>query len=363
MNIRFPKQPHGFTLVELLVVIAIIGVLIGLLLPAVQAAREAARRMQCANNLKQLALAVHNHESATKKFPVNQIGPGTSNGQGGYRTGYFSWIVPLLPYFEQGPLHSQFDLTINNGDANGYKVSSTHPHAKAVAARIDTLLCPSDTPNFSNDLVLGTANPAPSSYAGNAGWPSYASGFTGERSTPGTFNGVISLQHPSVNVVWHSRSGMGFRDVTDGTSNTAIVSERLIQTGNSAQQIRDGDKRLRSLHVVERFEPLPNIVQQMSSSHVHIFESAHIGRSWASGMALIAPTYMHVQVPNGLIGHYATSQDQGDFVVTASSRHSGGGANLALVDGSVRFVSSTVPQEIWWAYGSRNEGRVASLDE
>ncbi len=363
MNTRFRNQPEGFTLVELLVVIAIIGILIGLLLPAVQAAREAARRMQCSNNLKQLALAVHNHESATKKFPVNQIGPGASNGQGGFRTGYFSWIVPLLPYFEQGPLHSQFDLTINNGDANGYRVSLTHPHARAVATRIDTLLCPSDTPNFSNELILGAANPAPSSYAGNAGWPSYASGFTGERSTPGMFNGVISLQHPSVNIIWHSRSGMGFRDVTDGTSNTALISERLIQTGNSAQQIRDGDKRLRSLHIIERFEPLPNIVQQMSSSHVHIFESAHIGRSWASGMALIAPTYMHVQVPNGLIGHYATSQAQGDFVVTASSRHSGGGANLALVDGSVRFVSSTVPQEIWWAYGSRNEGRVASLDE
>ncbi len=357
------KRPQpAFTLVELLVVIAIIGVLIGLLVPAVQAAREAARRTQCGNNLKQIALAIHNHESAKKKFPINQIGPGVSNGQGGFRTGYFSWIVAILPYIEQGSIHSKLKLSINNGDADGYKVSSSHLHAQAVNARIETLLCPSDNPSFSNGVILGTANPAPSSYAGNSGWPSYATGYAGERKTPVTFNGVISLQHPSVNVSWHSQSAMRFRDMTDGTSSIAMISERLIQSGNNAQQIRDGDKRLKSLHIVERSEPLPNIVQQMSSSHVHIFESAHIGRSWSSGMALVAPTYMHVQPPNGLIGHYATSQAQGDFVVTASSRHPGG-ANLALVDGAVRFVSNSVSLDVWWAYGSRNDGRVASLDE
>lgn len=356
------KIPSAFTLVELLVVIAIIGALVGLLLPAVQSAREAARRMQCSNNLKQLSLAVLNHESATKVFPVNQIGPGQSNGQGGFRTGYYSWIVPLLPYFEQGNVYSQFSLSINNGDGSDFKVSSTHPNAKAVSSRIGTLLCPSDVPSSSNEIVLGSANPAGSSYAGNAGWSSYATGFARERSTPGTFNGVIALQHPSVTVSWHSRSAIGFRDVTDGSSNTAMISERLIQTGNSSEEIRNGDRRLQSLHVLERNEPLPSIVQQMQSSHIHIRESAHIGRSWSSGMALIAPTYLHVQVPNGFIGHYATSQSQGDFVVTASSRHSGG-ANLALVDGSVRFVSSNVSKETWWAYGSRNEGRITSLDD
>ena len=84
----------GFTLVELLVVIAIIGILIGMLLPAVQAVRSSARRMSCANKVKQLALAVHNYESAQMTFPLNQVGAGKKAGG----PGYYSWLVPLLPY-------------------------------------------------------------------------------------------------------------------------------------------------------------------------------------------------------------------------------------------------------------------------
>ena len=148
----------------------------------------------------------------------------------------------------------------------------------------------------------------------------------------------------------------------DGTSNTALLAERLIQTGNSAKAINEGDKRLRSLHILERYEVLAEIVDQMSSSHAHVFESAHIGRSWSSGSPLVAPTYMHVQPPNSVIGHYNTSMDEGDFVVTASSRHPSG-VNLALVDGSTRFLSDTVSQEVWWALGSRADGRTESLSD
>lgn len=353
---------RGFTLVELLVVIAIIGVLVGLLLPAVQAAREAARRMQCSNSLKQLSLAVHNFESARKQFPVNQVGPGVALPAGGYSSGYFSWVVHLLPYFEQGNLYSQFDLKINNGDGDSYKVSLSHPHAAAVATRIPTLLCPSGTPNFNNAVILGSANPAPSNYTANAGWPSYSRGFAGERATPGKFNGVIPLEHPSMPVAWHSQGRIGFGSVTDGTSNTVMLSERLIQPGNSAAEINTGDRRMRSLHVLERYETQARIVEQMSSSHAHIFQSAHIGRSWASGSPLVAPTHMHVQAPNSVIGHYNTSMDEGDFVIAPSSHHVGG-VNVALVDGSVRFVSDNISGEVWWAVGGRNDGRTETFED
>ena len=90
----------GFTLVELLVVIAIIGILVGLLLPAVQAAREAARRMQCSNNLKQLGLAMHNYESANKKFP-----PSSSATMTGYH--YPNQWYRILPYIEKSPLYGK----------------------------------------------------------------------------------------------------------------------------------------------------------------------------------------------------------------------------------------------------------------
>lgn len=356
------KSDHirtGFTLVELLVVIAIIGILIGMLLPAVQSVRAAARRVTCANNLRQIALSVHNFESAHRRFPVNQIGAGLPNGSGGYGSGFYSWLVQVLPQIEQGNLQDAFDLRISNGDGASYKMSDTHPNAMAASTLVPTFICPSDTPNRNNSLILGSANPAPSSYAGNAGWPSYATGYSGERSSPGSYNGAIPLVHPSEPVSWHVNK-IGMHSFSDGTSNTALISERLIQSGNSASEINNGDQRLRSLHILERSETLPEIVDQMSSSHAHVYESAHIGRSWSSGSPLVAPTYMHVQTPNALIGHYNTSMDEGDFVVAASSEHTGG-VNLAMVDGSVRFVADSVSREVWWAVGSRDDGRTESL--
>lgn len=362
MSIRKYKamfSHRGFTLVELLVVIAIIGILIGMLLPAVQSVRAAARRISCANKVRQIALAVHNYESAHKHFPENQIGSGVALSSGEFGSGHYSWLVPILPFMEQGNLYEQFDLTRNNGDGDGYKVSDTHSNALAVSTLVPGLLCPSDTPNRKNSIILGSANPAPGNYAGNAGWPSYATGFAGERPFPGIYNGAIPLVHPSQPVSWHvPEIGMG--SFSDGTSNTALLSERLIQSGNNAAAIRNGDNRLRSLHILERPETLADMVSQMSSSHAHIFQSSHIGRSWSSGSPLVAPTYMHVQTPNGLLGHFSTSMDEGDFVVAASSRHTAG-VNVALVDGSVRFVSDSVSPEAWWAAGSRNDGRLESI--
>ncbi|QEG23947.1 DUF1559 domain-containing protein [Mariniblastus fucicola] len=357
---RTDQRQTGFTLVELLVVIAIIGILIGMLLPAVQSVRAAARRTVCANNLRQISLSVLNYESAHGYFPENQIGPGEANGAGGFETGYYSWLVPILPHIEQNNLHDLFDLRVNNGDGDGYKVSDTHINANAVSTLVPTFLCPSDEPNTENEVILGSANPAPGNYAANAGWPSYSSGFSGERATPGRYNGVISLRHPSSPVSWHGNSRIGFAHVSDGSSNTALVSERLIQSGNSATAINNGDERLRSLHIVERVESQPEIVDQMASSHAHVFESAHIGRSWSSGSPLTAPTYMHVQTPNSTIGHYNTSMEQGDFVVTPSSQHTNG-INLGMTDGSIHFVSDSISPEVWWAIGGRNDGRAETL--
>ena len=163
MNTKSPQR-LGFTLVELLVVIAIIGILIGMLLPAVQQVREAARRTSCANNIRQLALAVHNYESALGEFPVNQVGPGEQIVSGEYATGHYSWLVPILPQLEQQNVFNLFDMRINNGDADGYMVDASHPNAEAVSTLIETFLCPSDTPNTNNSVILGSANPAPSNF-------------------------------------------------------------------------------------------------------------------------------------------------------------------------------------------------------
>jgi prepilin-type N-terminal cleavage/methylation domain-containing protein/prepilin-type processing-associated H-X9-DG protein len=354
------SQRSAFTLVELLVVIAIIGILIGMLLPAVQQVRMAAQRTACANKMRQIGLAVHNYESAYGYFPANQVGPGESDGNGGFGPGYYSWLVPLLPFVEQNNLHAMFDLNISNGDGSDFRMDDTHPNALAAATPVDLFVCPSDNIDGDNS-IFGSSNPASSNYMGNAGWPSYATGFNGERATPGQFNGVIPLVHPSERVSWHGNPKSGFAGISDGTSNTAMISERLVQSATSGNAVRNGDERLKSRHVLERFEPLQEINDQLTASHTHVFESAFIGRSWSSGFALAAPTYMHVKRPNTLVGHYGTSQDQGDFVMTPSSRHPGG-VNVVRADCSVQFVNNDISLDAWWALGSRNDGQVFNLD-
>ena len=226
---------------------------------------------------------------------------------------------------------------------------------------MSTLLCPSDTPSRDNATILGSANPAPDNYVANAGWPSYATGFHGERQTPGRFNGMISLVNPSQPASWHIRRPTTLGRVPDGTSNTVLLSERIGQTGNSSDQIDNGDERLKSRHILERFETLGEIGDQLVPSlHSHTFESAFIGRSWISGFTMTAPTYLHVKTPNTLIGHYNTSQDEGDFVMTPSSHHSSG-VNIVRADGSTKFISNQVDQEVWWAVGGRDDGRTETF--
>src|SRR5580698_2871475 len=100
-----PMKRRGFTLVELLVVIAIIGVLIALLLPAVQAAREAGRRMQCTNNLKQIALAIHNYIDVNNVTPLHEYRYATEGGNQG-NAGTHSWLCGIAPYLEQQPMYN-----------------------------------------------------------------------------------------------------------------------------------------------------------------------------------------------------------------------------------------------------------------
>ena len=359
------RTKSGFTLVELLVVIAIIGILIGMLLPAVQQVREAARRIQCANNVRQIGLGTLNYESAHGSFPVNQVGHGESNGMGGH----YSWLVSLLPFVEQGNLHSQFDFSVNNGDGQGFVMSDTHPNAVAAATEVPLFLCPSDEPG-DNSVWLGSANPASSNYAGNIGWPSRVSGFTGERSVitepsadglRGLFNGVIPLENPANPLLWHGGSTSGLRDILDGTSNTAMHSEHLIQTNDVPRELRNGDDRITSQHVIPR-ESIHSLAGLAflfvnSSGDPHASESGHIGRSWSSGSPLAAPTYVHILPPNSRLGHFSESSNEGDLLVTPSSNHSGG-VNLVRVDGSVSFISDSIAQEAWWALGARNDGRV-----
>lgn len=225
------KSIHAFTLIELLVVITIIGILIALLLPAVQAAREAARRMQCTNNLKQLALALHNYHDQWNKFPPSSVWRNTSTGQldastfnTSTNTGFYeNWVIMILPFLDQQPLHDKFDLTTTIA---GSAIAS---NVAARAASLSLMLCPSDSfnrkpfngttggssiisrygdgwarGNYASNAGLGSMNPTWANYniSSKAGW--------GNK----TLRGVMGANQ-SLNIV----------DITDGTSCTFLLGE------------------------------------------------------------------------------------------------------------------------------------------
>ena len=197
----------GFTLIELLVVIAIIALLVALLLPAVQQVREAARATQCKNQLHQVAVAVHNYESAHKCLPPGQVGIPFSTQP---RVRGWSMFVQLLPFLEQQALHRQWDFAdpLEN-ERNGN-----------TGVVLDVLVCPSSTFTMNPFSKSSGVKYAITIYAGNGGTRSHPpSAVTGD----GLFAGVgppittpPTVQHPLVCM----------RDIVDGTSNTLLIGER-----------------------------------------------------------------------------------------------------------------------------------------
>jgi prepilin-type N-terminal cleavage/methylation domain-containing protein len=220
-------RQNGFTLVELLVVIAIIGILVALLLPAVQAAREAARRSQCANNLKQLGVAIHNYHDTYRRFPSgtrsHQTVPGWVWGHG--------WIVAILPYCEQGTLYDQLDMVgVTSPHTGLIYQSSTATHniynGQIVAGvTIPVIFCPSSPLNPM--VMTGTTVPGPKGAAS----PTYTA-TTGAVSHRTAVNkDGQSNQHRARGI--QSEGGvlvphkfLSFRDVTDGAANTVLIAEQ-----------------------------------------------------------------------------------------------------------------------------------------
>jgi prepilin-type N-terminal cleavage/methylation domain-containing protein len=213
----------GFTLVELLVVIAIIGTLVGLLLPAVQQARESARRTTCANNVKQLGLALHNHHDARKKFPGGVVLPANAGA------GNWNWRVDLLPYMEEAALYGRLNLTSSSNWRSDTGVSSTVLYTTA----LPTFQCPSST--FPIRYTANTAD----FFVVNAGRSVQMMDYVGISGAATTSNtdpfgrsNVCATGLLNAGIGVFCRSGMltvaamGMKDCTDGTSSTIIIGEQ-----------------------------------------------------------------------------------------------------------------------------------------
>jgi len=208
------KPPSGFTLIELLVVIAIIAVLIGLLLPAVQKVRDAAARIKCANNLKQMGLALHSYHDSRNKLPAGVV----TSGDPVYP--YWSWMAQMMPYYEQDNLYRQADAWARSGGSyaywpwGGFWLSPMSPANPALGTKVSTLICPADG---REDTVL------PGSSAGLNGNVAFT-GYLGVASSTTANSSNYSNATTGGMLYW--TSAVRLTDVTDGTSNTFMVGER-----------------------------------------------------------------------------------------------------------------------------------------
>jgi prepilin-type N-terminal cleavage/methylation domain-containing protein len=370
-----PESRNAFTLVELLTVIAIIGVLVGLLLPAVQSAREAARRMHCSNNLKQIGLGLHNYYSAFSMFPFSTTSAAEGPASGSCQNGFFSWMTMILPQIEQNTLYDQIDFTVGMAsDCNlpspmshrVVRIEAGHPNALAAATVVTTFICPSDILVRNSDV--GSAMPAPGNYAANIGWPMRSSFPDAAPIT--SHNGFMGVSNPRMPIAWHQME-VRDKDFTDGLSNTAAVSERLMQTlvptvsdwGWESYDVGPGTPQALLSYcgaAANRSRDLGRWINfcEGVSTPDPTYSRPH-GRAWISGWTLSANSYMHVFPPNQRNCHLYGGEHSGENIVTASSRHSGGALTL-MGDGRVTFVSNSIAHPVWWAMGSRNGGEVDS---
>ena len=318
---------RAFTLVELLVVIAIIGILIGMLLPAVQQVREAARRTQCANKMRQLALACLNYESSRMEFPPGLNVPIEQSGSGTFwptnsladdmtipdpplKDRFTNWMMCIFPFMEQNNLHSQLDLTVREQSGNAVGEES------AISATVvESLICPSDVSeelsNY-NDFYFGV-----NSYFGVAGARAHF------------------LDTSTADGIMYQNSSVTFAQIQDGSSNTLLIGERYSQD--------------------DEWDDFAN----------------RRGWAWSSWNAsqdcligAVEPINFQLEENSGGSDKSPASKDQERKLNSFGSGHSGG-ANFAAGDGSVHFLTleSTAGLEQLLSLVIRNDGLVAGIND
>jgi prepilin-type N-terminal cleavage/methylation domain-containing protein/prepilin-type processing-associated H-X9-DG protein len=365
-------RSRAFTLIELLVVIAIIAVLIALLLPAVQSAREAARRAQCTNNLKQLGLAVHNYLSQQNVFPP--FAENYSN-VGYWQAWPVGWTGAMLGQIEQTAMYNSLNFVYGTWDAQNTTVSES---------AVSTLVCPSEdkgAPNWPGTRL---------NYMANLGGPPDIATFDGvivalKNDARGNSGCCSNAQFPG-GYTSPNCGSFGTEGITDGTSNTAMISERLVGLANWVAPVYPGNPLARrflfntnftvnldSGNMTEALQFVQTCNSIPGTQSANISSTVYLGFLWPSAACNTNEAnsaYNHFNTPNQLSCMPANSQDAngnpalGGFqdATTATSNHPGG-VNVCFADGSVKFIKDSIGLQTWWAIGSRNQGEIVSSDQ
>jgi prepilin-type N-terminal cleavage/methylation domain-containing protein len=342
----------GFTLIELLVVIAIIAILIALLVPAVQRVREAAARAQCQNNIKQLGLAVHNYHDEFKTFPPSLQFYVANNGavpndcasfyRGGMQMGP-SWMMFILPYIEQGSLLTNV-VGVYSPTAYMSSLGTTATWQQIPVsirgAEIASLRCPFDSV-AEPQCSLNGGSWARGNYAANAGPDWYYNSAYGHSTLNGGLSqgGVMCI---NFGVSLNQLSG------EDGSSNTIMINE--VRVGLGATDRRGvwamgtaGSSVTAALSVGDC--TVPNDTAEYSDD---IEDCNQIRTALGVGNTGLGKLRMGCSNAN-LANNWPNWQGQ------ARSNHPDG-IVACFCDGSVRYISNDVPENIWLTYNSRNDG-------